>query len=174
MNLNHIQLPASVVADLYRNSLIETDQNSPDEAVVFALKKPDKSSNKWKYLGENKKNILIAVNYGNAVYLPDEELSFLTNMLNACKLGLADVAIVNRNNYEDINYKEMMAQFASRIIFLFGIDPVSFGLPVSFPHFQLQPFAGATFLFTPSLQECNNDALLKSKLWVCLRRLFSI
>jgi hypothetical protein len=174
MNLNHIQLPASVVAHLYKNSLIETDHDSPAEPVVFSLKKTDKSSNKWKYLGENRKNILIAVNYNDTVFLPDEELSFLTNMLAACKLSLADVAIVNRANHDDINYKELIAQFSSRIIFLFGIDPVSFGLPVSFPHFQLQPFASATFLFSPSLEECNKDGLLKSKLWVCLRRLFSI
>ena len=42
----------------------------------------------WKSLGNNQKNILIVVNYGNAVHLPDEELSFLTSMLAACKLSL--------------------------------------------------------------------------------------
>jgi hypothetical protein len=174
MNLNHIRLPASVVSDLYKHSLIEIDEASAAEEVIFSLKKTDKSSNQWKYLGENKKNILIVVNYNNTVYLPDDDLAFLTNMLAACKLSLADVAIVNKNNYDEINYKELIAQFSSKIVFLFGIEPVSFGLPVSFPHFQLQPFSKATFLFTPTLQECNNDGLLKSKLWVCLRRLFSI
>jgi hypothetical protein len=68
----------------------------------------------------------------------------------------------------------MIAQFSSKIIFLFGIDPVSFGLPVNFPQFQLQPFASATFLFSPPLDELRKDELLKSKLWVCLRRLFAI
>jgi len=174
MNLNQIQLPASVIADLYRNSLVAIDADFPVEAPVVSLKKPERSSNKWKYLGENRKNILLVVNYNNTVYLPDEELSFLTNILGACKLSLADVAIVNKNNYEEVNYKELIAQFSSRIIFLFDVDPVSFGLPVTFPHFQLQPFANATFLFTPSLFDCNSDPLLKSKLWVCLRRLFNI
>src|SRR5215831_2070284 len=174
MNLNQIQLPASVIADLYRNSLIEMDKDFSGGASILSLKKPERTSNKWKYLGENRKNILIVVNYDNTVYLPDEELSFLTNILGACKLSLADVAIVNCNNYEEVNYKELIAQFSSRIVFLFDIDPVSFGLPVTFPHFQLQPFANATFLFTPSLLQCNNDTLLKSKLWVCLRRLFNI
>ena len=174
MNLNHIQLPASVVADLFKHSLVETDGKLSEQENGFSLKKPGTSSNKWKYLGENKKNILVVVNNNATVHLPDRDLSFLTNMLGACKLGLADVAIVNGNNYDEINYKEMIAQFSSRIIFLFGIEPVSFGLPVTFPHFQLQPFANATFLFTPSLEECNNDALMKSKLWVCLRRLFNI
>ena len=174
MNLNQIQLPASVVAGLYKNSLVESLPNSPGETLAFSIKKSDKSVNKWKYLGENKKNILVVVNYDDTVYLPDQELSFLTSMLNACKLNLADVAIVNNNNYEEINYKELVAQFSSKIIFLFGIDPVSFGLPVSFPHFQLQPFANATFLFSPSLKDVEEDKLLKSKLWVSLKRLFNL
>jgi hypothetical protein len=174
MNLNRIQLPASVVAGLYKHSLVEIDTESPSRPIPFSLEKSEKSGDRWKYLGENKKNILIAVNYNNAFYLPDDELSFLTNMLSACKLSLADVAIVNKNNYDEISYKEMVAQFASRIVFLFDIDPALFGMPINFPHFQLQPFANATFLFTPSLEDMQKDSLLKSKLWLCLRRLFSI
>jgi len=173
MNLNHIQLPASVVANLYRNSLIDPDDTilANDDAL---WKITDRAGDQWKYLGENKKNILIVVDYPDAIYLPDEELSFLTSMLTACGLSLADVAIVNRNYYVTADYKDLIAQFSSKIIFLFGVDPVSFGLPVSFPHFQVQSFAKTTFLFTPPLEERKKDDLLKSKLWVCLRRIFGI
>ncbi|MBL7742387.1 MAG: hypothetical protein JNN00_02830 [Chitinophagaceae bacterium] len=171
MDLNQIQLPAAAIADLYRTSLIETNEDitrseaDPVPAVV---------TNQQKYLGENQKNILVVVNYKDAVYLPDEELTFLTNMLTACKLSLADVAVVNRSTYEEMDHKVAIAGFKSRIIFLFGIDPVSFGLPVDFPHFQVQSFANTTFLYTPKLEECRNDGVLKSKLWVCLRRIFGI
>ena len=178
MGLNDIQLPASAIAGLYRNSLIETNEAPAKIETNKTLAKtgaPEAAShNQEKYLGENKKNILIVVDYSNAVYLPDEELTFLTNMLVACKLSLADVAIMNRNSFKDPNYKELVTKFKSRIVFLFGVDPSSFGLPLSFPHFQIQPFANATFLFTPSLEECKNDKLLKSKLWVCLQRIFAI
>ncbi|MBL7740465.1 MAG: hypothetical protein JNK14_14705 [Chitinophagaceae bacterium] len=127
-----------------------------------------------KYLGENQKNILVLVNYPGTVYLPDEELNFLTNMLTACKLSLADVAVVNSSTDEGIGYKDAITHFKSRIIFLFGIAPLSFGLPVDFPHFQVQSFANVTFLYTPALEECRKDGVLKSKLWVCLRRIFGI
>src|SRR5215510_7241480 len=106
MNLNQIQLPASVVANLYKHSLVETVDHSSPENSVHTLKKTDRSADKWKYLGENKKNILIIVNYNDVVYLPDDDLSFLTNILAACKLNLGDVAIVNRSHSETINYKE--------------------------------------------------------------------
>src|SRR5258706_4830150 len=157
MNLNHIHLPASVVANLYRNSLIELDDSTLIKDNYIFRKKTGSPGDQWKYLGENKKNILIVVDYPDAVYLPDEELSFLTNMLSACQLSLADVAIVNRNNYGEANYKDLTAQFSSKTIFLFGVDPVSLGLPVSFPHFQVQSFAKTTFLFTPPLEERKKD-----------------
>jgi len=57
---------------------------------------------------------------------------------------------------------------------LFGTEPSTINLPVSFPHFQLQSFNNYTFLFTPPLHEIRNDQILKSKLWVCLRKIFNV
>ncbi len=170
MDLNHIHLPPSTIADLYRSALIDTNETPVKVKPVVATETNDQ----WKYLGENQKKILIVVDYNDAVYMPDEELTFLTSMLTACKLSLADVAIINRNNYNEISYKELLVKFTSRIIFLFGVDPLTFGLPVSFPYFQVQPVAHATFLYAPALIDCKKDELVKSKLWVCLRRIFAI
>jgi hypothetical protein len=125
-------------------------------------------------LGENRKNILIVVNHNNVVYLPDDELNFLTGILGACKLSIGDVAIVNLNNHSGASYKELINYFKSKNIFLFGVEPATFGLPMSFPHFQLQSFGNNSFLFSPVLKDLENDKLLKSKLWVCLKRVFGI
>ena len=180
MGLNDLHLSPGILAALYPTSLINLD-NIDD--IQQSLPKQPKASKKisstaidtgWKYLGNNLKNILIVVNYESAMHLPDEELAFLTNMLTACKLNLGDVAIVNKNNYKETGYKDFREEFKSKIIFLFGIEPTVFGLPVSFPFFQVQSLAGCTFLYTPSLEEQRNDPLLKSKLWVSLRSIFGI
>ena len=180
MGLNDLHLSPGIIAALYPTSLINLDDI--DDIQQSLLKQP-KASKKissteidtgWKYLGNNQKNILIVVNYDSAMHLPDEELVFLTNMLTACKLNLGDVAIVNKNNYKETGYKNFLEEFKSKIIFLFGIEPSFFGLPVSFPFFQVQSVAGCTFLYTPSLEEQRNDPLLKSKLWVSLRSIFGI
>jgi hypothetical protein len=169
MDLNHLELPASLVADLYKSSLIETDQ-------LPAKLQPEKieTGTGWKYLGNNGKNILILVKYDNSVHLPDEQLSFLINMLSACKIGVADVAIMNLNNHPEASYKELLDHFKSKIVFLYGVEPAVIGLPISFPHFQVQSFSNCTFLFTPGLEELDKDKVLKSKLWVCLRRIFAV
>jgi hypothetical protein len=178
MDLRHINLPASVIANLYHSSLIEISETPTKfqlDSIYESKSIPDQSTAAgWKYLGENQKNILIIVNHPDVVYLPDDELNFLTGILGACKLSIGDVAIVNLNNHPGISYKELTNDFKSKSVFLFGVEPAIFGLPISFPHFQLQSFANNSFLFSPELKELENDNLLKSKLWVCLKRIFGI
>lgn len=174
MDLNHIKLPAALIADLYQSSIVDTNETSASgNPNINSNKKPTIDID-WKYIGNNGKNILIIIKYDNAIHLPDEQLSFLTNMLSACKIGLDDAAIINLNNYPDTSYKKVLDHFNSKIVFLYGIEPASLGLPISFPHFQVQSFANCTFLFVPTLDELEKDKVLKSKLWVCLRRIFGI
>ena len=177
MGLNDLWLPPTVLSALYQSSLVSLDEETntvPVPPLSLTNTKTEPRQAGLKYLGDNKKNILIVVAYNDAVYLPDDELTFLTTMLAACKLSLGDVAIINRHNHPALLYESVIQQLQSRKILLFGIDPVDFGLPVSFPHFQVQNLRGRTFLYSPSLGEQRNDALLKSKLWVCLRNIFGI
>jgi len=174
IDLNHIKLPALVVAELYHSSLIDPDEITTNPAVADITEKMTAAGPIWKSLGENRNNVLVIVSYPDAVYLPDIHLGFLTGIIGACNLGMADVAIVNINNYPDASYKELVSFFRSKIVLLFAVEPALFGLPMSFPHFQIQPFAGCSFLFSPSLKELETDKILKSKLWVCLKRLFNL
>ena len=106
--------------------------------------------------------------------MPDSEFSFFTGILSACKLTVADVAIVNINNHPQASYKELTSFFTSKIVFLFDIEPAAFGLPMNFPHYQIQSFAGNSFLYSPSLKDLEDDKVQKSKLWICLKRLFNL
>jgi hypothetical protein len=175
MGLNNIDLPAAALADLYSSSLVETGEITPAKKTATAPLPalPAETGKGTRSLGENKKNILIVVNNNEAVHISDNELTLLTSMLAACKLSLADVAIVNTNQ-QAASYKELLSEFSSKVCLLFAIEPSGFGLPMSFPHFQIQPFANCSFLYSPSLTELENDKVLKSKLWVCLKRLFNL
>ncbi len=171
MDINTIKLPVSVIADIYHSYLIEGNEQMQEDLAPII--KQEKNA-KWKSLGSNDKNILIIVNSSEAVHLPDNELTFLTGVLTACKLSIADVAIVNRHHYPDAGYKELTSFFASKIVLLFEIEPAAFGLPMNFPNYQIQAFAGNSFLYAPSLKQLENDKIEKSKLWVSLKRLFNI
>jgi hypothetical protein len=179
MSINNIELTGAMLNELFRNTLVDDTENKPaiiniSERLEGPVPAVNKQSEGIKYLGNNKKNILLLMKYPDAVYLPDPALQFLTGILGACQLSLDDVAIINLAVYPNTTFKEVMSFFNSRIIMLFGIEPASIGLPINFPHFQLQAFTGYTFLYSPSLEELENNKELKIKLWSCLKRLFNI
>lgn len=191
MDLDHIPLNAEMLAGLYGNVLVDLNgpANSstvqppvtipPAAAEKVPVKAPaalqqEQPEQAFRWLGEHHKQVLVVVDHTDAVHLPDAELSFLTGILGACKLSLADVAVVNRQQGGGLDHKQIAQQLKSRITLLFGIEPDAFGLPMSFPAFQIQPFNQVSYLYAPSLTEIESDKVLKSKLWVSLRRLFNI
>ncbi len=97
---------------------------------------------------------------------------FLTGIIQACKLSVNDISRVSPTS-EEINFKYLQDLYQSPIVLMFDITPAEMGLPVFFPHFQLQNFSGVTYLSAPDLITLENDKLLKSKLWLCLKQYFS-
>jgi len=163
MSLNNIQLNPVLLADLYPHSLVETSitTNTPTKSI--------------KFLGNNKKNILLIVSKDNVAYLEDEELSFLSNILGACKLSLADIAIVNEKRLpEETTYIDLIKELNSRSVLLFDVPSQSIDLPFNFPQFQIQVFDQRSYLSAPSLKEIESDKSLKAALWGCLKNLFSL
>jgi len=171
MSLNNIQLDPSLLAELYKASLVATI-DGPDEGEKVQTSLPTKAAKtdpqtkaanapNWKYLGEYKKNILIIVHYNGLPYLPEEQLNFLSSVLGACRLNLGDVAILNTANDPLASYKSIQEKFKSSFTILFGLTPEEFEMPLSFPEFQVQPFNNCTFLHTPVLETLEGDKVLK-------------
>jgi hypothetical protein len=161
MSLNDIQLTPTLIADLYNDKLIEQKQNQTLPA------KPG-------FLGKNEKKILIASIDHEAVYLGDKQLAFLTNVLDACKLGLTDVAIVNWQNLDEEARSTFTSALDAKTVLLFGIEPATIGLPVNFPAFQVQEFNRRTYMHAPLLTEIEGDKELKKQLWNSLKKIFSV
>ncbi|MBK8951556.1 MAG: hypothetical protein IPM85_03680 [Chitinophagaceae bacterium] len=131
MDLNHIELLPQSVAELYTSVLIQSGDNNTifyNEKMETNDKKEVKK-NHWKSLGNNQKNILVIVNYKEAVHIPDNELALLTSILNACKLTVADVVIVNHNNHPDAGYKELAYILILGIFYCLGWSPLNLGYP---------------------------------------------
>jgi hypothetical protein len=128
----------------------------------------------WKFLGENRKQVLIVVNYPDAVHIPDKQLAFLTNLLSACQLNLGDTAVLNFHHYSPKDFNGIISYFAPQKVLLFGVEPAEFGMPLLFPQFQVQSFKESIYLFAPSLEETEPDKILKNKLWICFKKLFNL
>ncbi len=66
-------------------------------------------------------------------------------MLDACKLNMADVAIVNYATAA-VTAERVKAQLQPKYLLLFGVEPDEIHLPINFPSFKEQPYAGTTYL----------------------------
>jgi hypothetical protein len=130
-----------------------------------------------KFLGSNRRHITLLVHAPASPFLPDNQLAFLTKILEACRMTLADVALVN-NAATPITVTELKQLLQPKTILLFGLEPSAIRLPINFPTFKPLDYDGCTYLSAPDLEQLVSNTeeskLLKSKLWVCLKRVFTI
>ena len=161
MSLNNLSLTPQLIADLFSDSLIENFRPSTIEQTV-------------KFLGKNEKNILILVSEEEVAFLADNELNFLSTVLGACKLSVADIAIVNLYHVGSLNYRDFIKQLNAKKVLLFDVEAQTIDLPFNFPHFQIQQFDQCTYLSAPALKNIETDKALKTQLWYCLKKLFGL
>lgn len=183
MNNEKIQLPDFLIAELYKESLVDVNTFKPKEAPqkteeqFVTSEGTIATDKKIKFLGENKKQVTIIVNQPEAAFLSEEYLVFLTNILKACQLNVADIAIINIA-VQAVNYEAIKEQLQPKNILLFDVEPSSVKLPFLIPVFQLQKFDGCTIMVAPPLPLINKPnqegKLLKTKLWLSLKQVFNI
>lgn len=171
-----IKLPASVIADLYRDHLVllsdEISQTTEQPSET-----PVAEDGQIKHAGANKKKIVVLVNHAGIKEIPDAENTFLLKMLEACKLLLEDVAIVpdSKKEYDSAQLKKA---FNPSKMILFGLRAEDIELPLRFPDFKLQSYDDTVYLQVPDLkiftENTEESKALKGKLWTCLKSLFQL
>lgn len=166
MSLDKIQLPDTVLQALYNKSLYDLSAGTQTTNTA--------TSASISFLGDNLKKIGIFVSSDEAIYLPDDEINFLLGILTACKLSMADVALINTAKNAGLSYTTITEQLKAEKIFLFGLKPEVLGLPLEFPHYQIQQFNNQVYLSSVNLQNLQADKAEKLKLWNCLKKIFSI
>ena len=158
-----IQLPIAVLSGLFKNCLVD-------------LKNPDTASNKPETpTTENLASgpvdtVVFSQAEGKA--LLSQQLDFLHNIMKACKLEKKDYTIITNKQADFSDYQSTFGQFKQKQLILFGIDPAAIGLPINFPHFQVQSFQQVRYLAAPTLEAIEVDKALKMQLWQCLKQLF--
>lgn len=177
MEFDKNPLPNFVVADLYKKNLfvidtIATPIYTPNQPVV-----QEEVVVELNYLGENKKQICILLKDANAVHINEEDLNFLTNILAACKLNVADVAIINIQ-HQPVDFNLLKNELGCKFLILFNITTNAINLPFMLPNYQVQAYNGCSILTASSFQNMQGNSqeakIEKSKLWISLKNMFSI
>jgi len=175
MGFENIFLPKSIIADLYKNNLVELITiESRISIAKGGIGSHQKDS--LQFLGGNLKNILLLVHYPANEHLPDKQLDFLNRILKACNLKLEDIAIINtarqQANESDINKLNI------RSILIFGdcISPILNNITATI--FIPVHADGITIFTSPSLDKLDlptkESKDLKNQFWVSLQQFFRL
>lgn len=175
------KLPDFILAGLFADSLVMVGDESKPNLVQKELSIeniPTEVSKAQKiYLGNYEKKIIVLVNDAANIYVDDESLNFLTGILNACKLNLAHIALINFDK-NALYFNHLKKAMLPSFLLLFGVDALQIQLPFTMPDYQVQDYNNCKILIAPQLAELNkpNDKAKaeKAKLWKSLKKMFDL
>ena len=164
MSIDQIQLPAYLCRQMFSKSLLDKAKTEGDAAPTEKIK--------LTALGANGRNILFLVNDTQNKFLAENEMKLLSDLLNACKISMEDIVLVNYDQNRSVNYRDLTEQFESKKILIFGVTAADLELPFTIPFFQIQKYQEQTYLICPSLSDFSENVSLKKELWNCLKKIF--
>ena len=182
MGLDNLKLSPFLVKEMYTNALIDSGivatpimgNNGIEKQSAKSKPTPNGKGPILKFLGNNKRNILILINEKEQAFLSDGDLTFLISILNACKISVEDTALVNCYQCTDAVYENLQEQFSPGIILFLGTEPQDLDFPIQIPHYHIQKYNKQQYVCAPSLKVLAADKEEKKQLWNVLKALFSI
>jgi hypothetical protein len=181
------KLPNSVLVNLYKESLVlGTASANVDKKAPTSLPIEEKNSTieaeepliaPIKFLGEHQKKILVLVQDMDAVHLNERAFDLLTSILNACKLTIADIALINLAN-KNFSLHQILTQVPSDFVLIFDINPMQ--LKIKLPTKLYTPILLGTtqLLFSNNLSQMQGidqaSKIEKTKLWSALKLIFKL
>ncbi len=164
MDLNKVVFSKEQVSELYGTQLVASIGS---ETIVSGAKDEQRIT----FKGKNKKNIVWLIEVHDHLFLNDTDFQFLTKVIEACRLNLDDIALVNINDVS--NDLELIINQLNPVLLLVSgvsINKVAF----STPQYNIEQKTDYTLFITDSVEDMRNDAVKKSKLWVGLKQILSI
>jgi hypothetical protein len=152
-------------------------QIEADKENNNATNEPIKALGQIKYLGEHLKQVTIIVKDELAVYLNENDLTLLSSILSACKLTLADVALINVAQ-QKLSLHEILNVLPSKLVMIFDVSSTTLKIKLPTTLYKSIQLGDTYLLFSNSLslmQGGDQSAKLeKGKLWAILKSLFQL
>ncbi len=102
-----------------------------------------------------------------------KDLSFCASILNACKLDLNEVLVLNLSHFT-LTQSEL-EKTMNTMFFIFNVSQEQFFISVPIQHYiEYKDKRQNVFLFSPSLQVLENAPMEKKQLWIVLKKILSL
>lgn len=130
-----------------------------------------------KYLGEHLKQVTIIVKDELAVYLNENDLTLLSSILSACKLTLADIALINVAQ-QKLSLHEILNVLPSKLVMIFDVSSTTLKVKLPTTLYKSIQLGDTYLLFSNSLSLMQGGdpaaKIEKGKLWTILKQLFQL
>ncbi|RXK58760.1 hypothetical protein ESA94_15330 [Lacibacter luteus] len=177
MSFQQIQLTGDQLAELYGKQLVvlENDiqkDSTPLKAPVTEQPVADvQTATTPGFTGKNKKNFIWLVEEHHYPYLDDADFQFLSDVLNACKMNMEDIALVNvvanRSSFE-----QLVQQLQPRYVIAAAVQIDA--LPIQTADYKVLQQQNYQLCYTESLEAIRTDKTKKSKLWLALKQMLGL
>ncbi|QDW28005.1 hypothetical protein FFJ24_025480 [Pedobacter sp. KBS0701] len=139
----------------------------PEIPHIVAEPVPEKT---FKFLGGNKKSVLILVNDCEHDVSTEQGRELLRKIVKAVDLGTPDFAILNYSNYKGTDFVELKRFFKPAIMLSFGVEFADLRLNLTWQN-EIIVHETTRIIFAPNLHHLDSDLIAKKTLWGHLQKI---
>jgi len=140
---------------------------APEIPHIVAEPAPEKT---FKFLGGNKKSVLILVNDSEHDVSTEQGRELLRKIVKAVDLGTPDFAILNYSNYKGTDFVELHRFFKPAIMLSFGVAFADLRLNLTWQN-EIIVHETTRIIFAPNLHHLDSDLTAKKTLWGHLQKI---
>ena len=142
----------------------------PEIPAAVPVPKPAeiKKAKEFTYLGENNKYFLILIDDTKNREISSLHKETLLKIMSAKGLELRDLAILNVDQYPEMNISELKEFFSCSKLVLFGINPQRIALP-GISSNKVENHANVKLFSTFSIDEMISDVTKKKEFWAIMK-----
>jgi len=165
-------LPVSASALAVEQPIAPQPTLAPQEVVLqpVAPAQPAVPQTVYKFLGNNKRNILILVNDAGNEVSDEKGRELLRKIVKSVNLTAADFALLNYAGYQNANFEQLKQHFSCVFVFAFGVSPEDLGLN-DHPQNKVVTIGSVKLIFSAELRKLEEDMEAKKTLWGSLKQM---
>jgi hypothetical protein len=155
-----------MIEEVPKETIVSAEQ-AVREAPPVSLKNAEPA---FKFLGNNKRNILILVNDKENDVSDEKGRELLRKIVKSVNLTANDFALLNYAHYSDVSFTQLQGHFSSVIVFAFGVSPQHLRLN-DHPENTVVTEGEVKLIFSAELRQLEEDQNGKKVLWGSLKQL---
>ena len=162
-------------------SAVNSNENKRTEPVVAVppleqesagrVVAPPATAIEFKYLGNNKRNILILVNDEQNEVSDEAGRELLRKIVKSVNLTANDFALLNYAKYKGTGFKQLQEHFSCNLMFSFGVTPAHLSMETAHPEHSIVLEGAVRMIFSAELKTLDQNPAGKKALWGSLQSL---